>query len=84
MDAAYRAALVDEYAAYRRAGRTTDASQVAAVLRDQYGVEVEPAKEKAAETAAPERADQKPPEAAVDPKPRRTPRAKPGQGKDGD
>lgn len=88
VDAAYKAALVDEYASYRRAGRTADASQVAAVLRDQYGVEVEPvkesakqepAKDKAVETAAPERVDEKPPEATVDPKPRRTPRVKPSQ-----
>jgi hypothetical protein len=61
----YKRALVEEYEAYRRSGRTSDAEQVAAMLRDHYGHEVE--------VDAPERADaERPPEDTAKPKPART------------
>lgn len=84
IEAAYKDALIEEHAGYVRASRTAEAEQVAQVLRDRYGHDVGGEKSKKAESApAAERADvAKPPEAAVDPKPRRTPRAKPSQGED--
>lgn len=80
IEAAYRDALIEEHASYVRGGRTAEAENVAEVLRKRYDHDVnaktEPAKKPEA-SAAPERADaEKPPEAAVEPKPRRSPRAK--------
>lgn len=81
IEAAYKDALIEEHAGYVRAKRTAEAEQVAQVLRDRYGYDVDGESKK--ETPAPEKADaERPPEAAVDPKPRRTPRAKPSQGED--
>ena len=82
-----KAALVQEHAGYVRAGRKAEADQVAKVLKDQYdhdvaktdggGVEKEA---KAEPNPVPERVDEeKPPEAAVEPKPRRGRPPKPGQ-----
>lgn len=86
IEAAYKDALIEEHASYVRASRTAEAEEVAQVLRDRYGHDVdgEGGNEKSEkETPAPEKAEaEKPPEAAVDPKPRRTPRAKPSQGED--
>ncbi|GAA1065207.1 hypothetical protein [Streptomyces asiaticus] len=74
-----KAALVQEYEGYVRAGRSAEADQVAKVLKDQYGHDVAKTdgdgaekEAKAEPKPAPERADaEKPPEAAVEPKPRR-------------
>jgi hypothetical protein len=72
-DADYKAALIQEYEGYSRAGRDDDAAHVASVLRDQYDHEVEdkPKRQTAKRAAAPERADQKAPETAVPEKPAR-------------
>lgn len=72
IDAAYKDALVEEYESYMRAGRGEEAEHVAHELRDRYGVDVAPGP---VETLV-ERADQKPPEAAVPPAP--NPRSEPG------
>lgn len=85
IEAAYKDALIEEYEGYVRGGRTAEAEQVAEVLKGRYnhdvakkGAAAEP--EKKADSA-PEKADaEKAPEAAVDPKPRRTTRARPSQG----
>lgn len=70
--AAYRQAMVEEYEAYRRAGRDAEAEHVADVLRERYGHEVAP------EADAPERADaERPPENTAKPKPARTPAKRP-------
>jgi len=74
-----QAALVQEYESYVRAGRKAEAEQVATVLKDQYGHNVTKTDGDGAEKETkvepkpvPERADaEKPPEAAVEPKPRR-------------
>lgn len=72
---AYRAALVEEYESYKRAGRRSEAAHVARVLREQYGHDVEPAPEPEAPVERPEpevketAAAAPPPEAAVEPKP---------------
>lgn len=79
---AYREAHLEEYRSYMAAGRLEDAAYVASVLKSQYGVDV--TKPDGGETegpkkapAAPERADaERPPEAAVEPKPRRGGRPK--------
>lgn len=66
IEASYRRALIEEYEGYRRAGQDDRAKGVAAVLRDQYGYEVDR-----------ERADEKAPENAAEPKPtQRRPAAK--------
>lgn len=86
IEAAYKDALIEEHAGYVRAGRTEDAEHVAATLKDRYdhdvtneGIEAPAPEPKKAEA---EKADAgKAPEAAVDPKPRRTPRVKPASGK---
>lgn len=81
IEAAYKDALVEEYEGYVRAGRSDDAEHVAGVLKDRFGYDAGRAKAEEAAPAAPEKAtEEKPPEAAVDPKPRRTTRAKPSQG----
>ena len=79
-----KAALIDEYDGYVRAGRKADAEGVAKVLKDEYDHDVD---KKASEekpklaSTLPERADaEKPPENTDEPKPRRGPRAKPAQG----
>lgn len=90
IEAAYRDALVEEYEGYARAGRTKDAEHVAGILKDRYSYDVagetegDDGKKAAKESSqVPEKAEaEKPPENAVDPKPRRTPRAKPAQGED--
>ncbi len=90
IEAAYKDALVEEYEGYVRAGRTEDAEHVAAILKDRYSHDVvsesegDGAKKTAKESPQPaeKAAEEKPPEAAVDPKPRRTPRAKAAQGED--
>jgi len=83
IEAAYKEALVEEYEGYVRAGRTEDAEHVAGILKDRYGYD---AGKRNAEEAAPvvseKAAEEKPPEAAVDPKPRRAPRGKPAQGEE--
>lgn len=87
IEAAYKDALLEEHASYVRAGREAEAEHVAGVLKGQYGHDVAKKsnedggeKEKKPEPA-PERADaEKAPEAAVEPKPRRTTRTKPADG----
>lgn len=77
--AAYEEALVEEYDSYVRAGRSEDAKEVARVLKEQYGHDVakrdsdgDDKGKKPEPKPELERADvEKPPEAAVDPKPRR-------------
>jgi hypothetical protein len=70
IEADYRAAYIAEYESYRRAGRDADAENVATILREQYGHDVEAEPEQA--PAAPEHAAaDRPPEAAVEPKPAR-------------
>jgi hypothetical protein len=64
MDADYKAALIEEYEAYVRAGRDDEAEHVAAVLKSDYSHEVSK-KRTAKRASAPERADRKAPEAAV-------------------
>jgi|SRR5215470_569477 len=78
VQAAYRDAHLEEYHGYVAAGRLEEARYVAAVLKSDYGVDVDAKAEKPkAEPAALERADEeKPPEAAVEPKPRRGGRPK--------
>lgn len=80
--AAYRDAYLEEYRSYVAAGRTEDAEYVAAVLKSEFGVDVNAKAEKPkAEPAAPERTDaEKAPEATVEPKPRRNVRSKSAQG----
>lgn len=88
IEAAYKDALIEEHAGYVRANRTAEAEQVAQVLRDRYGHDIDGGggdeRLKKAESAqAPEKAQaEKAPEAAVDPKPRRSPRAKPSASED--
>lgn len=81
-----KAAMIQEYEGYVRAGRETDAEHVAKVLKDQYGHDV--AKQEGGDergknaTTLPERADEeKAPEDTAEPKPRRAPRAKPAESK---
>jgi len=87
IDDRYKQALIEEHYGYVRSGRTDDAKGVAKVLKDQYGHDVSKQddgedKPKLASTL-PESADaEKAPENTADPKPRRTPRAKPAQGED--
>ena len=71
IDADTKAALVEEYESYMRAGRTADAEQVAQALKDQHEHEVgQKAREEPAH--APEKAEAgKLPEAAIGAKPRR-------------
>ncbi|MEV6737882.1 hypothetical protein AB0N14_13505 [Streptomyces sp. NPDC051104] len=89
VDDRYKAALIEEHDSYVRSGRAQDAKEVARVLKEQYDHDVarkasdekgdgeETAK---AATTLPERADaEKAPETTAEPKPRRGPRAKPGQ-----
>lgn len=65
----YRRALVEEYEAYQRAGRTDDAKHVAEVLRDEYDHEVD--------DGAPEHtAKERPPEDTAVKPARRSPRGK--------
>ncbi|WAZ20171.1 FkbM family methyltransferase [Streptomyces cinnabarinus] len=78
IEADYRNAYIDEYEAYRTAGRDEEADRVAHILRDQYGHDVDAA-DVAAEPDSPvERPEANapettavapPPEAAVEPKP---------------
>jgi len=83
IEAAYKDALVEEYEGYVRAGRTEEAEHVAGILKDRYGYDAGKRNAKEAAPAVSEKAaEEKPPESAVDPKPRRTPRAKPAQGED--
>ncbi len=72
----YKAALLDEYDSYTRAGRTEEAALVAAVLRKRHGhgheAEGRPAEETVVESPPLERADIEPaPETAVPRKPGR-------------
>lgn len=80
IDAAYKDALVEEYEGYVRAGRSADAKQVAAVLKDRYDHDVakqDSDTEEKKPSPAPERADaEKAPENTAEPKPRRTARGK--------
>lgn len=72
IDDRYKRALIDEHEAYVRVGRTADAAQVAKVLRDQYGHDVnEKAESEATVTESVTRTAAEPrlPEAAVEPKP---------------
>lgn len=71
VDADYRTAYIAEYESYKRAGLDEQAENVAQILRDGYGHEVEPKSKRqtAKRASAPERADQKAPEEAVPPKP---------------
>lgn len=72
VEAAYRDAHLEEYRSYVAAGRLEDAEYVAAVLKSTYGVDVKAKSKPKPEPVAPERADvEQPPEAAVEPKPRR-------------
>lgn len=90
IETAYKDALIDEHEGYVRAGRIEDAEHVAGILKDRYGhsiaSESEGDDDKTAAKEppqAPEKADaEKLPENAMDPKPRRTPRAKPAQDED--
>lgn len=89
IEAAYKDALVEEYEGYVRAGRTEDAEHVAGLLKDRYSYDVagevgdDGAKKAEKDPQPPEKAEaEKLPENATDPKPRRTPRAKPSQGED--
>lgn len=68
----YKAAMLEEYEAYVRAGRTEDAEHVATALKD-LGHDVK-GKRTAKKASAPERADQKAPEEAVPEKPSRNER----------
>lgn len=62
----YQRAYLEEYEAYRRAGRDEDADVVAAILRDHFGVDVTTA----TPAPAPETATaEKPPETTAAPKP---------------
>lgn len=71
-----KAALIDEYESYVRAGREADAAHVAEALK-YYGYDVAKPDGETVTASAPERADaEKPPEAAVEPKPRRGGRPK--------
>jgi hypothetical protein len=72
VDSDYRGAYLDEHEMCVRAGRTEDADEIAAILRDHYGVDVTPAAE-----PAPERVTAEPaPENTAAPKPAaRKPRA---------
>lgn len=72
IDDDYRAAYLEEYEAYKRAGRDEEAEAVASILRDQYNHDPSGKKRTAKRAAAPERADQKAPEEAVPPKPVRS------------
>lgn len=68
----YKRAYLEEYEAYRRAGRPDDAERIAGILRDHYGHDVTGGKDakKAAEPATPERTDaERPPENATPTKP---------------
>lgn len=72
IDNRYKRALIDEYESYTRAKRTEDAAQVADVLREQYGHDVEKQaepEEKVQEPAPRTTAEPRPPEAAVASKP---------------
>lgn len=71
VDADYRAAYIEEYESYKRAGLDEQAENVAQILRDGYGheVDVKSKRQTAKRASAPERADQKAPEEAVPPKP---------------
>lgn len=62
----YKAAYLDEYAAYVRDGRLAEAKHVAKILRDRYGVDLDPKPPKVETTAA-----EPPLEAAVPEKPKR-------------
>jgi hypothetical protein len=85
IEAAYKDALIEEYEGYMRAGRTDDAEHVAGILKDRYSYDIASgagdgdAKTAAKKSPQPsEKAEaEKLPENATDPKPRRTPRAKP-------
>jgi hypothetical protein len=57
----YLAAYKTSYESCVQAGRTEDADELARILRDDYGYEVD----------APERADDKAPETTAEPKPAR-------------
>ncbi|MFF2383761.1 hypothetical protein [Streptomyces sp. NPDC058108] len=71
IDDRYKRALIEEHESYVGAKRTKDAEQVAKVLREQYGHEVdqEKAETKTKEQAPQTTAEPRPPEAAVAPKP---------------
>jgi hypothetical protein len=83
IDERYKRALIEEHESYRSAGRGADAEEVARVLKEQYGHDVTESDgggDKKADPV-PERTDvERPPENTAEPKPRRGPRAKPGQG----
>lgn len=70
----YKAAYIDEYEAHKRAGNGVRAADVASILREHYGHEVETPRpvKKAAAKKAPERADSKAAENTAEPKPRHT------------
>jgi len=67
----YRRAYIDEYEAHKRAGNDAAAADVASILREHYGHEVESKPRAAKKTAARERADAKAPENTAEPKPQR-------------
>ena len=85
IDDRYKQALIEEHDGYVRSGRTDDAKGVAKVLKDQYGHDVakqddgEEEKPKLASTLPESANAEKPAENTAEPKPRRTPRAKPGE-----
>jgi hypothetical protein len=63
----YKAAYLEEHAAYVRAGRTKEADAVAEVLRRVYGVDVAPKKSERLETTEADAA----PETTLAPTPKR-------------
>ena len=77
VDDRYKQALIEEHDSYVRSGRAEDAKGVAKVLKEQYGHDVSKEdeasedKSKLASTLPENAVAEKPPEAAVEPKPRR-------------
>lgn len=67
IEADYKAAYIAEYESYKNAGLNEAAENIAGILRSDYGHDVEgkSKRQTAKRASAPERADQKAPEAAV-------------------
>lgn len=72
----YKRAYIAEYEAHQRNGNDVAAADIAAILREHYGHEVDskagkPVAKKAAAKPTRERADAKAPEDTAEPKPKR-------------
>jgi hypothetical protein len=70
IEADYRAAYLDEHALCLRAGRTERAEEVAAILRDRFGVDVDEPAAPAPKRATP--AARKPAAKRAAPRPKKT------------